>query len=73
MVSFKYSPGPDKEADTFKKNFNAGLLHRHSIDLCGNDGLLAIQEGKNLEAGEVVGSLHLLVVLLNQLNIFKYE
>ncbi len=46
MVSFKYIPVPENEADIFTKNVNAASLHRHTAKLCGDDGLLAKLKGE---------------------------
>jgi len=44
MVVFKHILGPDNEADIFTKNANDGLLHRHSVKLCSDVGLLGMMK-----------------------------
>jgi hypothetical protein len=39
MVALVHIPGDSNEADIFTKNVDASSLHRHSIQLCGDDGL----------------------------------
>ena len=39
LVSFKYIPGEENEADIFTKNVDAATLHRHTEKMCGSDNL----------------------------------
>jgi hypothetical protein len=45
MVAFKHIPGSDNEADIFRKNVCTGSLNKHSVKLCGDDGLLEMLKG----------------------------
>ena len=45
LVVYSHIPGPENKADIFTKNVDAGTLHRHSIKLYGDDGLLESLKG----------------------------
>jgi hypothetical protein len=40
LVVYKHILGPENKVDIVTKNVDVGTLHRHSIKLCGDDGLL---------------------------------
>jgi hypothetical protein len=45
LVVYKHIPGPEIKVDIFTKNVDVGTLHRHSIKLCSDDGLLDLLTG----------------------------
>jgi len=45
LVVYKHIPGPKNKVGIFTKNVDVGMLHRHSIKLCNNDGLLDSLKG----------------------------
>jgi hypothetical protein len=45
LVVYKHIPGPENKVDISTKNVEVGTLHRHSIKLCVDDGLLELLKG----------------------------
>jgi hypothetical protein len=45
FIVYKHIPVLENKADIFTKNVDMGTLHRHSIKICGDDGLLKSLKG----------------------------